>query len=60
MKNVNEQKFRGDLKEVLWHVLDISDNPNDALSAWSSLFMDIVENRAPLRSRRVKHPKQPD
>ena len=60
MKNFNEQKFREDLREVPWHVLDIFDNPNDALSAWSTLFMDIVESHAPLRSRRVKHPKQPD
>ena len=60
MKNFNEQKFREDLKEVTWHVLDIFDDLNDALSAWSSLFMDIVENHAPMRSRRVKHPKQPD
>ena len=60
MKNSNEQKFREDLREVPWHVLDIFDNPNDAVSAWSSLFMEIVESHAPLRSRRVKHPKQPD
>lgn len=60
MKNFNEQKFREDLREVPWHVLDIFDNPNDALSTWSSLFMDIVKSHAPLGSRRVKHPKQAD
>eukprot|EP00795_Rhopilema_esculentum_P013172 gene13172-3970_t len=60
MKNFNEQKFREDLKEVAWHVLDTVDNPNDALSAWSSLFMNIVDCHAAMRSRRVRHPKQPD
>ena len=60
MKNFSEQKSREDLKEVPWHVLDIFDDPNDALSTWCSLFMDIVESHAPMRSRRVKHPKQPD
>ena len=60
MKNFDENKFREDLKELPWDVLDIFDDPNDALSVCRSLFIDIVEIHSPMRSRRVKHPKHPD
>ena len=35
------------------------DNPDDALSVWYDIIMPIINVHAPLRKKRVKHPKLP-
>ena len=35
------------------------DNPDDALSVWYDIIMPIIIVHAPLRKKRVKHPKLP-
>ena len=35
------------------------DNPDDALSVWYDIVMPIINVHAPLRKKRVKHPKLP-
>ena len=34
-------------------------DPNEALAVWYKLFMDVVNRHAPIRHKRVKHPKLP-
>lgn len=59
-KNFDEDLFLADLRTVPWSVLDTYDDPSDALDTWYSLFLDVVNLHAPLRSERVKKKKQPE
>ena len=34
-------------------------DPDDAMLAWYNIFMPIIDKHAPLRKKRVKHPKLP-
>ena len=40
------------------NVCNVSD-PDDAMLAWYDIFMPIIDKHAPLRKKRVKHPKHP-
>ena len=37
-----------------------SDDPNKALEAWQDIFMDTLNEHAPLKEKRVKMKFQPD
>ena len=34
-------------------------DPDDAMLAWYDIFITIIDKHAPLRNKRVKHPKLP-
>ena len=43
-----------------WTVLDTIDNdPDEMLSTWEALVLDVVDRHAPLKSVRVKSMKKP-
>ena len=59
-KNFNQATFREDLSFVLRNICEFFDDPNDALSCWIKLFLEVVEKHVPLKQRRIKKPKQPE
>ena len=59
-KNFNQAAFLEDLSFVPWNICESFDDPNDALSCWVKLFLEVVEKHAPLKQRRVKKSKQPE
>ena len=42
-KNFDEAKFFDDLKDVPWDIIHIFDDTNDILTAWSDLFLEVVD-----------------
>ncbi len=59
-KDFNEEAFVEDLYNVPWNLLDTFDDPDDALDSWKVMFMEVVDQHAPVKERRVKKAKQPD
>ena len=57
---MNADSLIKDLNEVPWTVLDtFDDDPDEMLSTWESLVLDVVDRHAPLKSVRVKSMKKP-
>ncbi len=40
--NFEEEAFLEDLTTTPWNIIDMFDNPNDALDRWKYLFLDVV------------------
>ena len=60
LKKLNADSLIKDLNEVHWNVLDTFDNdPDEMLSTWEALVLDVVDRHAPLKSVRVKPMKKP-
>ena len=59
-KHFNEQNFLKDLECQPWSVLDIYDDPDDALDYFVNIFTDVMDSHLPQRERRVKYRQQPD
>lgn len=59
-KHFNEQAFQEDLAKVPFSTLDTITDPNEALETWQCMFLEVVNKHAPLKEKRVKHPKQPE
>ena len=60
LKKLNVNSLIKDLNEVPWTVLDPFDNdPDEMLSTWEALVLDVVDRHAPLKSVRVKSMKKP-
>ena len=59
-KQFEDASFLDDLKHAPWNIIETFDNPNDALDAWTYLFMDVVNQHAPIKQRRVKRATQPE
>ncbi len=54
-KNYDKTNFLDDLRAVDWeHIIDSSDNIDEAVSNWSTTFNTIADYHAPLKSMRVK------
>jgi len=60
MTMFDKDDFVLDIQYAPWHVIEIFDDPNDALGYWLTLFLEILERHAPLREKRVKYAKFPD
>ena len=58
-KNFDESKFFNDLQDVPWDIIRIFDDTNDILSAWSDLFLEVVDANVPIKQHRVKRKNQP-
>ena len=55
LKNLNVNSLLKDLIEVPWTVLDTFDHdPDEMLSTWEALVLDVVDRHAPHKSVRVK------
>ena len=60
LKNLNVNSLIKDLNEVPWTVLDtFDDDPDEMLSTWEALVLDVVDQHAPLNSVRVISMKKP-
>ena len=59
-KNFDEAPFLSDLSSVPWEILEYSDNVDDIVYAWKSLFLEILDKHAPIKSHRVKKKYQPE
>ena len=59
-KNFNEDSFLKSLEEAPWSTIDTFDDPDDALDTFNSLFTQILDIHAPIKTKRVKHVNQPD
>ena len=57
---MNADSLIKDLNEVPWTVLDtFDDDPDEMLSTWEYLVLDVVDCHAPLKSVRVKSMEKP-
>ena len=60
LKKLNVNSLIKDLNEVPCTVLDTFDNdPDEMLSTWEALVLDVVDRHTPLKSVRVKSMKKP-
>ena len=53
-KNFSKSSFEADLSIVPWSIIDIFDCPDDKVSVFNALFLDVLDSHAPLRTVRVK------
>ena len=59
-KNFEEANFLSDLSSVPWEILEQFDHVDDIVSAWKSLFLEVLDKHAPIKSHRLKKKYQPD
>ena len=59
-KLFNETEFLNDLSNASWNILDTTDNVNDMLELWYSLFFTVIDKHLPIKKKRVKYPSQPE
>jgi len=59
LKNFDEQNFVNDLRQAGFHSVFSTQDPNEALDLWCSLFLQVAHKHAPLRKKRVKHATLP-
>ena len=59
-KNFEEAYFLSDLSSVPWEILEQFDHVDDIVSAWKSLFFEVLDKHAPIKSQWVKKKYQPD
>ncbi len=43
-KEFDHDSFLEDLNSVPWSLCDAFDDPNDALSCWQTLFLEVADN----------------
>jgi hypothetical protein len=60
MTDFNQEVFLQDLQHVPWNLVEIFDDPNDALGVWTHMFLEVLDQHAPLKERRVKSAKLPE
>ena len=58
-KNFSEQALQQDLEKAPWNVLDMYDDPNDAIQFCNRTFLDVADDHVPLLSKRVKRQREP-
>lgn len=57
--NFNEKRFLEDLYSMPWDLTELSDDPNDKLYIWQSMFLEVLNKHAPLRKKRVRNTEAP-
>ena len=60
MTRFDSSKFLEDLNAQPWQLLDLFENPNDALEFFMNLFESFLDKHAPRVTKRVKHTLQPN
>ncbi|WP_419587318.1 endonuclease/exonuclease/phosphatase family protein, partial [Thiolapillus sp.] len=58
-KRFNKDIFLFDISCAPFSNVYSFNDPDDAMLAWYNIFMPIIDKHAPLRKKRVKHPKLP-
>ena len=57
-KMFDEPRFLNDLAMVPWEIIESFDSIDDIVSVWTSLFTEILDKHAPVKTQRVKHKYQ--
>ena len=60
MKKFDPSIFIHDLENQPWGLLDIFDEPNEAMDLFNELFLCVLDKNAPQKTKRVKHTLQPN
>ena len=60
MKFFNEETFIADLESQPWSVLEMYNDPDDALDFFIQTFTTVLSQHASLKQKRVKRENQPD
>ena len=58
-KHFNDEQFCKDLLQVQFHIIDIFKNIGDAWGAWFSLFTSVLNDHAPVITKRIRHDAVP-
>ena len=58
-KNFDESHFLKDLSTVPWEIIENFDTIDDIVSVMTSLFTEILDKHAPIKSHRIKRKYQP-
>ena len=53
-KNFSKSIFEADLSLVPWSIINVFDDPDDKVDTFNSLFMEVLDIHAPLKTVRVK------
>ena len=53
-KHFNEENFELDLSLVPWSIVEMFQSPDDQLMVFESLFLDVLNEHAPVRTIHVK------
>ena len=53
-KNFNPTLFNDDLRNIPWHIVENEDNVDDVLFTWNKMFLEVADQHAPVKRRRVK------
>ena len=59
-KHFDENAILTDLFAAPWNQTETLETANDALEAWNSIFLTVVDNHVPIRCHRIKNDVQPD
>ena len=59
-KNFDESTFLDDLSLVPWEIIQNFDTVDDIVSTLNTLFLEILNKHAPVKSHRIKKKYQPD
>ena len=59
MRNFNSDSFCRDLSQVPWSICEIFNDINDCYYAWYTLFMEIANEHAPIRTKKCKKRQVP-
>ena len=54
LKNFDQKKFKDDLAQAPWSIIESFDNPSDALDTWYNIYNSIVDLHFPGCVKRVK------
>ena len=59
-KNFDENRFICDMQEVPWETIEYFNDINEIVEVWNTMFLEVVNKHAPLKSHRIKRKYQPD
>jgi len=54
MKNFSQEQFLRDLHSAPFHIIDLFDDVDDKIDAFESLYLDILDEHAPLKQVHVR------
>ena len=58
-KHFDAQSFRADISVQPWDELMRMENPNSMWLKWKSLFLEVCDKHAPIRTKRVRASRSP-
>ena len=58
-KKIDSDKFLNDLVQQPWDLISLEPNPTAMWDAWKTLFMEIVDKHAPLKTKRISKKRPP-